>query len=214
MKEENLRRVSSKIIVSNNINNNSNNNWRLIYMASTKQKPDYWLSTDGLLKIQSWASDGYTNEQIAEKIGICERKFYMWLKLKPHPEESDLPHRQIAEFATLAEFVAHARTSVEEVEASLKMCAMGYWVEEEYLNKKGEVKKYRRYIPPSDKAQQLYLRNQAKKKWTRDTEKEIDTTALDRLDAILGSLTQSAVEEDEEEEQETITPESTEHEEV
>ncbi len=168
-------------------------------MASTKQKPEYWLSTDGLLKIQSWASDGYTNEQIAEMIGISKTQFYRWLKLEPHPEETDLPYRQIGTFGTLAQFIAHARTSVEEVEASLKMAATGYWIEDTYFDKNGNPKKVRRFIPPSDKAQQLYLKNQAHKKWNRDTEKQTDTSALDRLDAILSSLTKSAFEEDQEE---------------
>ncbi len=171
-------------------------------MASTKQKPDYWLSTDGLLKIQSWASDGYTNEQIAEKIGIGIATFYRWIKLKPHPEETDMPHRKIDNFDSLGSFIAHARTSTEEVEASLKMCAVGYWVEEEYVNKKGQIKKVRRYYPPSDKAQQLYLKNLNRKKWTRDTEKQVDTSAIDRLDQILGSLTQAAIEEDNQEQEE------------
>lgn len=169
-------------------------------MASTKQKPDYWLSTDGLLKIQSWASDGYTNEQIAQKIGISEATFYRWCKLPPHPEETDIPYRKIERFESLAEFIAHARTGTEEVEASLKMAAMGYWVEEIYLDKNGNPKKVRRWIPPSDKAQQLYLKNQATKKWTRDSEKQTDASALERLDAILSSLTQSAMQQEDDEE--------------
>lgn len=173
-------------------------------MASTKQKPEYWLSTDGLLKIKSWASDGYTNEQIAKKIGISEATFYRWCKLEPHPEETDLPYRQIERFDSLAEFIAHARTSVEEVEASLKMSATGYWIEDTYIDKKGNPKKVRRWIPPSDKAQQLYLKNQAVKKWNRDTERQTDTSALDRLDKILASLTNSALQtEDEDEENDT-----------
>lgn len=163
---------------------------------STKQKPDYWLSTDGLLKIQSWASDGYTNEQIAKKIGIGETTFYRWCKLEPHPEETDLPYRKLERFGSLAEFIAHARTSVEEVEASLKMAAMGYWVEEQYLDKRGQPKVVRKWIPPSDRAQQLYLRNQANKKWNRDTERQTDTSALERLDAILSSLTQTAMQQE------------------
>ncbi len=175
-------------------------------MAYTKQKPDYWLSTDGLLKIQSWASDGYTNKQIAEKIGISERTFCRWTDLKPHPEETDMPHRKIGDFVNLGAFIAHARMATEEVEASLKMCAVGYYVEDEYVDRNGEVKKYRRYYPPSDKAQQLYLRNLNRKKWTRDTEKQTDTSALDRLDQILGSLTQAAIE-NQEEQQEGTTEE-------
>lgn len=168
-------------------------------MASTKPKPDYWLSTDGLLQIQSWASKGYKNIQIAQKIGISETVFYRWCKLKPHPDETDLPYRKIDNFESLAEFIAHARMSTEEVEASTKMAAIGYYVDDIYLDKKGREKKVRRWIPPSDRARDLYLKNRNPNDWNKENEKQVDTSAIERLDKILSSLTLSAMEEQEEE---------------
>lgn len=39
-----------------------------------------WLTKEGLLKIEGWARDGLTDEQIAEKIGIQRQTLYDWKK--------------------------------------------------------------------------------------------------------------------------------------
>lgn len=43
-------------------------------------KYKYWISEEGLIRIQGWARDGLTNKQIAEKIGVAPKTFYDWLK--------------------------------------------------------------------------------------------------------------------------------------
>ncbi|HIX84581.1 MAG TPA: helix-turn-helix domain-containing protein [Candidatus Megamonas gallistercoris] len=47
-------------------------------MANGKYKQ--WLTKEGLLRIQGWARDGLTDEQIASKIGINRTTFYDWKK--------------------------------------------------------------------------------------------------------------------------------------
>ena len=39
-----------------------------------------WLEPDSLLLLESWARDGATDEDIAEKIGITVRTLYRWQK--------------------------------------------------------------------------------------------------------------------------------------
>lgn len=46
-----------------------------------------WLTKDGLLRIESWARDGLTDEQIAKNIGIVTSTFYVWKN--KYPEFSD-----------------------------------------------------------------------------------------------------------------------------
>lgn len=43
-----------------------------------KGKYEYWLSPDGLLKLEAWARDGLTDEQIAHNIGISRETLYQW----------------------------------------------------------------------------------------------------------------------------------------
>ena len=45
-----------------------------------KGKYQEWLTPEGLLKIEGWARDGLTDEQIAEKIKITPSTLYEWKK--------------------------------------------------------------------------------------------------------------------------------------
>ena len=120
--------------------------------------------------------------------------------MKPHPEETDLPYRQIGEFDTLEAFIIHARTiDDEEIIDSVRRAANGYWIEETYMDRKGNPKKVRRWIQPDAKAQALWLKNRKPNDWNRENEKQVDTSAIERLDAILSSLTLNAQDESQEE---------------
>lgn len=37
-----------------------------------------WLEPDNLLKLQAWARDGLTDEQLAHNMGITARTLYVW----------------------------------------------------------------------------------------------------------------------------------------
>ena len=39
-----------------------------------------WLERDGLIRLEGWARDGLTDEQIARNIGITAKTLYQWKK--------------------------------------------------------------------------------------------------------------------------------------
>lgn len=39
-----------------------------------------WLEPDGILRLEAWARDGLTDEQIAHNIGITAKTLYVWKK--------------------------------------------------------------------------------------------------------------------------------------
>lgn len=43
-----------------------------------KGKYEYWLTPDGLLRLEAYARDGLTDEQIAKNIGISRETLYQW----------------------------------------------------------------------------------------------------------------------------------------
>ena len=45
-----------------------------------KGKYEYWLSPEGLLKLEGWARDGLIDEQIAANAGINPATLYDWKK--------------------------------------------------------------------------------------------------------------------------------------
>lgn len=52
-----------------------------------KGKSEYWLTPEGLLKIEGWARDGLTDEQIATNIGVSRSTLNEWKK--KYPDISD-----------------------------------------------------------------------------------------------------------------------------
>ena len=45
-----------------------------------KGKYEYWLTPEGLLKLEAWARDGLIDEQIAKNMGITPSTLYEWKK--------------------------------------------------------------------------------------------------------------------------------------
>lgn len=46
----------------------------------TNKNLSEWIEPDSLVLLESWAREGLTDEDIAEKIGITVRTFYRWQK--------------------------------------------------------------------------------------------------------------------------------------
>lgn len=49
-----------------------------------KGKYQEWLTEESLLRLEAWARDGLTDEQIADNIGIRRETLYDWKKKYPH----------------------------------------------------------------------------------------------------------------------------------
>ena len=65
-----------------------------------KGKYQEWIEPEGLLKIEGWARDGLTDEQIARNMGINPATLYEWKKKYPKISKSlkrskDVADRQV-----------------------------------------------------------------------------------------------------------------------
>ena len=63
---------------------------------STEAK--YWLSEDGLLLLECWARDGYTYQDIANRIGITERALSYWRKTYPKIDNALAKGREVVDY--------------------------------------------------------------------------------------------------------------------
>ena len=153
-------------------------------MATGKYKE--WLEPDKLILLQGWRRDGLRYDQIANNMGIAEGTLYEWVK----------NHSEIREALKKGEEVC-----IYEVENALYKAAIGYDVTEtdqtETVNDNGEkvITKHarKRHIPPSVGAICFILKNRRSDKW-QDKPVVMDTTALDKLDAILKEAREAAKE--------------------
>lgn len=153
-----------------------------------------WLTEEGLLRIQGWARDGLTDTDICKNMRIGRTALRDW-KLK---------------FPEIAEALRVGKDSADRVvENALYKSATGYTVK---IKKPVKVKlidydpetgrkiretegwktvEEEQYIAPQVTAQIFWLKNRKPEQW-RDKQEVTDTTALEKLDAILAENIKNA----------------------
>lgn len=124
-----------------------------------KGKYHEWLQEDNLIRIESWARMGLTNEQIAKNIGVNADTFYTWLKKYPEISESIKKGKAPIDF---------------EVENALFKRAIGYEYEEvetiiEEIDGKQRkrIKKIKKVALPETSAMIFWLKNRKPKEWRK-----------------------------------------------
>jgi transcriptional regulator with XRE-family HTH domain len=124
-----------------------------------------WLTNEGLLKIEAWARNGLTDEQIAHNIGITISTLYEWKK----------------RFSAFSEALKKGKEVVDiQVENALLKRALGYTFTEiieekinDYDPTTGEVigshleitKKVTKEVQPDVTAQIFWLKNRKPEVW-------------------------------------------------
>lgn len=115
-----------------------------------KGKYEYWLTPEGLIKLEGWARDGLTDEQIAKNIGISRETLNQWKN----------------KYADISDTLKRGKEVVDyEVENALLKRALGYTVKEEKLTKGGEVVELEREVPGDVTAQIFWLKNRKPDAW-------------------------------------------------
>lgn len=119
-----------------------------------KGKYEYWLTPEGLLKLEGWARDGLTDEQIAENAGINPATLYVWKKKYPEISESLKRGKEVVD---------------RQVENALLKRALGYEYEEVKEKFEGNVMTERtvtkKEVVPDVTAQIFWLKNRKREAW-------------------------------------------------
>lgn len=119
----------------------------------SKGKYEYWLTREGLLKLESWARDGLTDIQIANNMGIKKSTLYNWKN----------KYREIKETISKGKEVVDI-----EVENALLKRALGYEYEEimeEESDEGTKMKRTTKSVAPDVTAQIFWLKNRRPDKW-------------------------------------------------
>ena len=142
-----------------------------------KGKYQEWLEPEGLLKIEGWARDGLTDEQIAHNMGISPSTLYEWKNAYSEFSESLKRGKEVVD---------------REVENALLKRALGYEYEEVSEKFDGGVlterKVTKKQVAPDTTAQIFWLKNRKAKDWRDNPVYNADEDALKRLDAVLEKL--------------------------
>ena len=138
-------------------------------LAAGKYKE--WLTEDGLKSIESWASDGLTNEDIAHNMGVHRDTFNTWRK-KYSVMSDALKKGRAPVVRDLENALIKKAKGFEYVETTTEM-----WVGEDG-EKKQKVSKHTRYSPPDSSALMFLLKNYKPNKYRNYndlTKKQIET---------------------------------------
>mgnify|MGYP003090869989 FL=1 len=135
-----------------------------------KGKYREWLEPEGLLKLEGWARDGLTDEQIANNIGIKRQSLYDWKKKYPDISDALKKGKEVVDRA---------------VENALLKRALGYkytevtkeLVDSEMFVTKEVVKE----VQPDTTAQIFWLKNRRPDLWRdrKDLEAKVDLNQQD-----------------------------------
>lgn len=131
-----------------------------------KGKFEYWLTPEGLLKIEGWARDGLTDEQVAKNIGVSVSTLNNW-KIK---------------YVEILESLKRGKEVVDrQVENALLKRALGYTYEEITYEGGVETKRVVKEVVPDTTAQIFWLKNRKRETWTDRQNIEISQPIDDSL---------------------------------
>lgn len=109
-----------------------------------------WITEEGLLKIEGWARDGLTNEQIAHNIGIRVSTLYEWQNRFPEVSDALKRGKEVID---------------RQVENALLKRALGYQFDEITFENGVETKRVRKDVQPDTTAQIFWLKNRKPEDW-------------------------------------------------
>lgn len=141
-----------------------------------KGKYENWLTSEGLVRLEGWARNGLTEEQIAKNIGISRSTLSEW-KIK---------------FPEIAESLKKGKEVVDiQVENALLKRALGYKHTEMEIIKSEKngttIKTVTKEVAPDVVAQIFWLKNRNPDVW-RDKPEVKNLEAVERLDSILNNM--------------------------
>ena len=119
-----------------------------------KGKYEYWLTPEGLLKIEGWARDGLTDEQIAVNIGIGYSTLQTWKSKYQDIQNTLKKGKEVVD---------------RQVENALLKRALGYEYDEVKEKFEGNVMTERtvtrKEVVPDVTAQIFWLKNRKREAW-------------------------------------------------
>lgn len=154
-----------------------------------KGKYEYWMSPEGILRLEAYARDGLTDEEIAKKLNISTSTLYEWKKKYPEISEALKKGKEIPDIEVenkLFESACGIKVTVKKpIKVKEVIFENGKKVKEteKVVQAEEEI-----YIPPQVTAQIFWLKNRKPDTWKQKVEGNGNVAALERLDDVLAQI--------------------------
>lgn len=125
-------------------------------------KYNEWITEEGLLKIEGWARDGLTDEQIANNIGIRRPTLYDWKNKYPDISDSLKKGKEVIDRQVENALLKRA-LGYEYVETTKELTDLGLTVTKQVIKQ----------VSPDTTAQIFWLKNRKPKEWRDKKETEV-----------------------------------------
>ncbi len=131
-----------------------------------KGKYEKWLTPEGLLKLEGWARDGLTDEQMAEKIGINRDTLYSWKKKYPDISDTLKKGKEVVDRNVENALLERALGGTHEVKKHIKV-KQTYYDAQGRKCEKEEIKEVfdEVYVAGDTTAQIFWLKNRKPDVW-------------------------------------------------
>src|SRR5690554_393026 len=148
-------------------------------MSKIGRKGKYhdWLTEEGLTKLEGWARDGLTDEQIAHNIGIAVGTLYDWKNRFPEFSEALKKGKEVVDI---------------QVENALLKRALGYEYEETKVivetDGRKRVERIKKHVLPDVTAQIFWLKNRRPGVWRDKHEIDYSDKVQQNIKAYVSAL--------------------------
>ena len=126
-----------------------------------------------MIKLEGWARDGLTNEQIAKNMGVTRKTLQEWC----------------VKFSDICDTLKRGKEIIDyEVENALLKRAIGYKTSEMRMTKEGALVEVEKEVPGDVTAQIFWLKNRKPDKWKDSPKDSANENALSKLDEVLKEI--------------------------
>lgn len=128
-----------------------------------------WLTEMGRGKLEDWAADGLTNEEIAKNVGVNPDTLYRWMREHSEISEAITRGRGLAQVQIENALYLRARGGVQKLMKPMKRrvreydAVTGKCVRDEEIVEEHEEEVY---IAPDTPAIKFWLTNRARDRWS------------------------------------------------
>ena len=155
-----------------------------------KSKAEKWLEPDGLLRIEGWARDGLTEEQIAKNMGVSRSTLSDYKVKYPDILRAIKNSKEVADREVENALFNKATGYTVKLKTPMKVRHVEY---DEAVGRK--IAEYERieyieeevHVPADTTAQIFWLKNRKPNDW-RDKVTVTDESSLEKLDELISSI--------------------------